>query len=740
MANANTFPHVIQAKDIPDLASIHVAELDFGAICFVISVDADFTLTPHPSTPPDGVNVVSPVPQAAVGKPGAAWQKGGGGGGGTEFLEGTTLAALAFTTGSDGNSVVYVFDTHAFYRWNPGGSATPDGWTVVSAPGGQWLLQGATIALSPLGGGSDDWVRLFGSGGAAQAMSYKGEIVFLPGPWTCSSKQIVPSGTTILGSAGVKILSTLAPSGDGFSADPFYAVATTFGASNVLASNAVIGLATLSLATIAGISAGSMITASVSAANFAQSFIVQSISGTGPFTVNLDRPVLYPFESSSANNRLASVYAANFPRDIQISGGGMTISGTGDRAIEIAGGWDCLVEDVHVVSGGFVGFAMAFDVGSFRCGFRRCTVNGAQSVIVCMALEANEASFMEDCNVIYSGSISFETGFYCYSSRACTLSRCRASNCEVGAQLDWDGGTAAGFSPSENCRLIDSDFYRNSSHGVHVQSGSNWVIESVSCNNNFGSGIYVENDPTNNPPTVATGTKIIGCQTNGNAVDGVTIVGAVDTEITSLTANQNSGYGLNTTGNVIVTNIVSRECVTGGINVSVGGSLIMSEYDVSSDLNGFWIGITLNGTIADPQIADGVITMQGTGTKIGISHATGSSYDRISNSRTVGGTFGYVNNTAGSGMYRGALVDFSSATTPFSFSGAQPSWGTVVLNGATPVSFPFARANAGSIVNLTYMTAGGAPNHAPSFTIVPGTGISVTGTAGDTSTYAVNIN
>lgn len=66
--------------------------------------------------------------------------------------------------------------------------------------------------------------------------------------------------------------------------------------------------------------------------------------------------------------------------------------------------------------------------------------------------------------------------------------------------------------------------------------------------------------------------------------------------------------------------------------------------------------------------------------------------------------------------------------------------GTVVLNGATPVTVAAAMVTANSDINFTLKTVGGTVGAAPAIqTITPGTGFTVAGTAGDTSTYNMRI-
>lgn len=62
--------------------------------------------------------------------------------------------------------------------------------------------------------------------------------------------------------------------------------------------------------------------------------------------------------------------------------------------------------------------------------------------------------------------------------------------------------------------------------------------------------------------------------------------------------------------------------------------------------------------------------------------------------------------------------------------------GTVILNGATPVTEANTFVSANSTVVFTLKTVGGTVGAYPAIqTITPGTGFTFAGTAGDTSTY-----
>lgn len=66
--------------------------------------------------------------------------------------------------------------------------------------------------------------------------------------------------------------------------------------------------------------------------------------------------------------------------------------------------------------------------------------------------------------------------------------------------------------------------------------------------------------------------------------------------------------------------------------------------------------------------------------------------------------------------------------------------GTFVLNGATPVAVAQTALTANSQILITLKTVGGTVGAIPApQTVTPGTGFTVAGTAGDTSTYLYTI-
>lgn len=87
------------------------------------------------------------------------------------------------------------------------------------------------------------------------------------------------------------------------------------------------------------------------------------------------------------------------------------------------------------------------------------------------------------------------------------------------------------------------------------------------------------------------------------------------------------------------------------------------------------------------------------------------------------------------------LLSMQSGLIPFDNGGAtvtsmKISYGTFVLNGATPVTVANTALTASSIIMPSLKTVGGTVGAIPvPQTVTPGTGFTIAGTAGDTSTY-----
>lgn len=796
MASSNTFPHVIQAIDIADMASIHVSELDYGTICFVVSANADFTLTPTPSTPPDGVTVVAPVPQAAVGKPGAAWEKGGGGGGGGSlFIDGTTLAALAVTIGNDSNALVYVFDTHAFYRWSPAGAATPDGWTVVTAPGGQWLLQGDTLALNPIGAPFDDGARISLAVNAVAAKG--GTVALLPGTYLIQTaiEIVSPVGVELTAPQGGVILQgAIPPGGTIIGADSWNSRVPQ----TTLAAPVVQGQPTLQVTAIGAIAIGSEI-ALFSVAQGGACYTVTNVVGT---TVTVERPVLRPYAAGTEVSTMAP--GKPFPKNVHVSG--MVFTGTAGTCVEFIGGaTNCSVEDC-TSNGNWTNWVFNFDYGSLRSTFSRLSQGVSDTTIGWwVGFEGAEDCEAYACHGVASG---FPIGFWVNTSVNVNHDDCSYGGATVGIEYGSNdpGGTGTGCI---SCTVTGSDFTDSASSGVAILDGATDIRVVDTAANRCPTGVILGVNLTTTPPTacVVQNLEAKNCSTASVSVNGGNGHHILNVTATGSAAAAKAGTPFAMEG-LILENIIGDDCTGAAIIVISNGAGLGTRHTrilnpniarapaiaiqvdagvVDTDIDGGYFldcsRITAGGQVlklagltrvlntdfeysVDPGIGLSIVYTNVANTDVTVrgvrflvpkvaspfflylvSEAAGTIF-RVSDVQTIdkGGvgagtrTF-YFADTGTSFFIRGEDVDSRGCDATYNLAaGSQLNVGTFPVNGATPVPVAWGLTGTNTKVTVIRSVAGGAAGPSPAYARTPGTGVTFTGTAGDTSTYEYNFD
>lgn len=366
--------------------------------------------------------------------------------------------------------------------------------------------------LNPIGGTSDDWPTLKA---AMDLYAYDEEITLNPGTWLCKTKQSIPSGTVLIGSPGVRIISSLTygavdPFNAVFSAGPTFAGTP---ASSTLAADATVGSNQVSVN--ASFSAGTIVRIALETPGAAehglcqQYYTVKAVSGSGPYTLTLDRPVRRPY---LATNPILE--ALTVPTDIRILGNGMQVSGTADRYVEIAAGKRCLVSGLYSDNGdgalGALSPAMSFDIGGVECRFEDCIVESyGNSTNAGCILESCERSTISNCQARYAGI----TGFGLYDCDACAVINSHAYGCIYGGFMGSDGvqvgcseckiqggtfwnnqqGILIGF--NERSKISDVDCSYNTQNGIKIASGeADACITNISAIGNVHYGVYLMSD------------------------------------------------------------------------------------------------------------------------------------------------------------------------------------------------------------------------------------------------------
>lgn len=370
------------------------------------------------------------------------------------------------------------------------------------------------ISLSPLQNGGDDWPRLKA---LADLYAYKAAIALRPGVWICRSKQRLPSGTTIIGSAGVRIRQELEHTGT----DPFNAAFAAGPSFEAVPARARIvsdpGCFDSHCMIDAGVFAqGQLLRIWRGDTGLLQHYYtVTKAEGTGPFKITLDRHLGAQFKANDLVEGVKSI-----PEDITILGNGMQISGTGDRYVEIAAAKHCKVSNLHADNEhGHLADdspAMSFDIGGHTSHFHHCSVISPQEKI-------NDGIIIEsgyNCMIHKCSAQDIEAaGLGLYASYGSRIVQGKASNCEYGAYV------GAG----EGCRNCDvsEGAYTGNRYGVHFGASYDTQVDEVRCDKNQ-VGIFCSTNEQDS--------SITDCTCSGNTIAPVMIQPGCSVSINNLRA------------------------------------------------------------------------------------------------------------------------------------------------------------------------------------------------------------
>lgn len=552
-------------------------------------------------------------------------------------------------------------------------------------------------------------------------------VEFLPGTYIADDPVPLVSGVHILGGPGVVINTTMVT--PGFSKFPFFKFLVAGAAVGTLSANVVIGAKTVSSSV--SIAAGTRIvigqTASTGHTFLLQQYTVESVAGVGPFTLTLERAVLFPF---STNDEIRLI---TDPTDnIIIEGRGMAITGGGDRAVELLGAYNCHVSGIRIVWDGVSNFgaAVSLDVASLDSTVSDILIEQPYNVSGHgVLLESSE--HCETCNCRMTGG---SIGFILYDCVDCNVKECSASTFQTGAGLLITSNLmtvgcrgcrvyGGGYSMSTNGTGIlvgyatDCTVYGASCTQclVGIDTGANAVRLKFDCcrTERNGSGMMVNcNDVVINSPIALSEVYCIrvrgSCEiTNPEFTDyssyGVIVEGAMPA-----TAHMNISGGRFTSGQ------------TGTVDIYINGVGALYRFD----------GIRFDHT-GGAANQDCIAHVAGSGPVI-LSRCSGT---QVSANR------GYVGG-AGVTLRRDGETNFAAFTTaPFVINAAGfSSVGQLVSAGAgvaQAVAWPNLRAS--DHVTWTRIVNGGIPGIGPLSVNTVGVGFAATFVAGDTSTYEYRV-
>jgi len=659
----------------------------------------------------------------------------------------------------------------ANYVFVAGSVAVVDHYTVLGVTGGvagRWLLNGTQISLAPIDGAVDDVPRFYAAVNALASIG--GSVLLRNGPTgqQFQFKTVTTVGfltnACVYGAPDVTVISTIVHN-DGFNNAPFKIVApeNTVGGDLGLNATCVVGSTTMLLNSVAGLAVGGYLWIGSADAIAATQYKIKAIVPGVPNTVTVERPILWPW-IATGNPHAATVYPSTPAVNVRIFGNGMTIRGTGDRAIEFIGAIDLLVVDINVISetrnavAGFDGFAVGFDNANVRNAGRNIRVDAGGQAICGISLESVEDAELAGCfieNVLKTPATG-NAGVYIYESRNVVLQDTNTSECFYGIVVDYEDGAVGSFFSSDNIVISGCTGNDNAASGCWVSGGATnvkIVASSFERNGTAGAawGIFI------NDGGIRLGTSVtcLGCTTSNNTGGGLSANSTGVVKIGDHTSDGNSvqAVNLNAGCSLVIDGlsaIGNAYGIQGGGGNLVGTGIYISGNNCLYAQGGTWSisdAIFRNGTAAGAIAAtfynaagfyqlDGIQFISDSGNMaFCIAEENAGIVLQLGKVTTTGtpGT-GFFSNAGR--VLRAADTDFSGCTTPWSVTAAGlANFGSgLVATGALQTVNAACKASDMPVVFMATASAGTGAS-LPLVALADGS-FNVTFAAGDRSTYA----
>lgn len=417
----------------------------------------------------------------------------------------------------------------------------------------------------------------------------------------------VPAGTYLI-KTGITMLSGLLVQGDPSATLLFdvgvgnYCLSAfqTYNGQTTIAANVSPGATTVQVTAVAvaggPIAAGSQIMLQAGPASplalRGETFNVKSVSGVGPFTLTLDRPILGTYLTA---NTAECTLVKQSPTGIIWNGNGMTMKiAAGGHALrfwEILGGVGCELHDVVLDEGaGTLGadYAASFDTYGVYNTFDRVRLY-ATSPQAGLVFEAQDLGVMRDCEVSGGMSVSALLLQDCCS---CTIDNCAGSRASSGLIVGSDGSNLGCSSTS----VIGGQFYSNTNYGVQVEQGSTDTnLSGTFAKYNGNAGLYLSA-----AGTASARTRFSACDFGSNVV-GILVDNTVTGTVGSAVDLSNNTGAVNGTAlnagtgtDVTLAGVVAKGL--GNYGFITGGVLTMSDFEVQTSVANNYIFSNINTT------------------------------------------------------------------------------------------------------------------------------------------------
>jgi hypothetical protein len=541
-----------------------------------------------------------------------------------------TSAAAAFTAGDVGKSLMVIGAGAAGVALITTIAAFVSSTTVTLANAAATTVSGANVVW---GTDASEAIQ-----NALDELAGTGEALLIPpGAFVVAEPITVPSHTTIEGSEGAILWAMLAPSGEQSESVFVRFIDEPIGSGTISTTPARTNSVVVTGWTGTAPAAGQVL--GLQSGNSFSTYDVVSVSGSGPYTLTLDRAIAVPFVATNP----AHVYAEQ-PNNIRIYGNGLKFRGVCDRYIELGAVHHGHIEDCHTdsVGGGTpsppANGCFSWDTGGRNVGFARCTVDltGVSTAVFGIALESIDGGYITDCAV--KGG---DTGFYRVDCHAVALRNCYASRTGrgTGGGSGFSVGKSATGLGSFDCRVIDCHA-TDCHYGISIGAGEDGVagFDAVRCataiNVNSGAGAVKMTDVRANYSTQ------IAILASDCTISGLRAIGLAGAPADGL------------------------------ISVTGGTTRITDAKIISTATTFIAAAIKLAGGTA-LEVSDSVITLADAANAYGIYATSGSV--KVRNLTVNGSVTGGIRLDAGLVGFIGPDCDFSSAALPI-FASSNAGW------------------------------------------------------------------
>jgi len=364
---------------------------------------------------------------------------------------------------------------------------------------------------------------------------------------------------------------------------------------------------------------------------------------------------------------------------------GSTVETHAERAVEIAGGWECHVEGLRV--SGFSDYIVGYDLGSYRCSFRDIRADGNGKALAAFTAESSEEIDFTECDGTGAGGSGVGGGLLLWGSYGVRVNGGKfhdntGNGCliNVGGSADTQGCDGVTFTGTK--------FLRNTLNGVSIADGARNIVFQGGWESSDNSLMGVRLEAVTTAPVDVTlhGGKVSrnigGLYTNGAVQRAVALGTTFDGNTTNSNLNIKTSSSVECYGCASIkgsTNSTAGVLVNAGTLRWVGGV-------ISGDSTSGAIGVQIAGSgVCD--LTD--VTIAGTGSSGGYALLLSSGAVRLRRVKATGraGDFGAVFSTGTTAQID--EFDFGATGVPITITGTaavtmptQAGLGAITVTGA----------------------------------------------------------